>query len=331
MLKMMAVATTIGVSYLNVLSVGKQEVLYQTHSSLGLSLFSPTIYWLCAIALMLLTCFMMMKIIQQGANKKLVLAIGFILILMFGNSAFYLQNQLPKPITVPLVHDFYSGNETHDFTIRYLTNKSDHRSVKYLQAGEVTLFAQYNEQPANYQRMFYFPTDVTDQGRYQLLRSAHFIGNKEEMIKIINSDAIYLVLDDGEKLSTNLQLDFNRPTSEVAYDFISSSVSSNGNQSGAFMMMQDAVFDEVFIPEILQGSVDFKEMNVNGKTYTVKDFPVVVKKGQRVSLSLQSNAIGIDVQMIVGISGAQGILPIWIHRKAPFDIQKIKEESLLHD
>jgi len=319
---------TVGAVYF----IAVQEKVFQLATfKQGMSTFSPTIYWLCAIGLSLLTAFVVRTAIRRGADKKFVLVLGFIVLLLFGNSAFYLQNQLAQPITVPLAYDLYSGNERHDLTIHYVTNKSDHRAVQYLQAGEVTLFARYYEQPAKDQPMFYYPADVTEQGRYQLMRSAYFIGNKEEMQKLINSDAIYLVLDDGEKLSTTLQLDFDRPADEVAYHMISSSGSSNGDQQGTFKMMQNAVFDDVFIPEILQGSIDFEEISVNGKTYSVKDFPIVVKEGQLVSISLQSKAIGIDLQTMVGISGPQGILPIWILQKAPFDIRKIKEESLPHD
>ncbi|MFJ7667103.1 hypothetical protein ACIQXI_08335 [Lysinibacillus sp. NPDC097195] len=297
----------------------------------GMSKFSPTIYWLCAIGLSLLTAFVVRTAIQRGADKKFVLALGFIAVLLFGNSAFYLQNQLAQPITVPLAYDFYSGNETHDLNIHYVTNKSDHRAVQYLQAGEVTLFAHYYEQPAKDQPMFYYPADVTEQGRYQLMRSAYFIGNKDEMQKLIDSGAIYLVLDDGKKLSTTLQLDFERPADEVAYSFVSSSGSNNGIQTAKFRLMQDAVFDEVLIPEILQGSIEINEIDVNGKTLTTEDFPIAVKKDQLVSISLQSKEAALDLQKMVGISGPEGILPIWILRKAPFDIKNITEGSLPHD
>ncbi|WP_409368989.1 hypothetical protein [Lysinibacillus sp. 38-6] len=310
---------------------GQEKVFQLATFQQGIVKVAPTFYWLCAIGLSLLTAFVVTTAIRRGADKKFVLTLGFIVLLLFGNSAFYLQNQLAQPITVPLAYDFYSGNERHDLTIHYVTNKNDHRAVHYLQAGEVTLFARYYEQPAQEQSLFYYPADVTEQGRYQLMRSAYFSGNKDEMQKLINSDTIYLVLDDGDKLSTNLQLDFDRPADEVAYSFVSSSGSNNGNQTAMFRMMQDAVFDEVFIPEILQGSIEFKEIDVNGKTYTTEDFPITVKQDQLISISLQSKAVALDLQKMVGISGPEGVLPIWILREAPFDIDKITEGSLPHD
>lgn len=313
------------------LSVGERETRQQTANSIiGTSEIPPQFYWLLAAALMILCVFVIRRAIQKGMHQKLGIISCVIILLMLGNSAFFLQHQLAKPMTVPLVHDLFAGNATQDLQISYMTNKNDHRSVRYLQAGELTLMARYYDESQKDKR-FYYPMDTIKEGHHQLLRMAYFVGNTEEMQALIDSDEVFLVLDDGEKLETKLQIEFDSQHGTILTNAQMTEGYSNGEEQGRFELQQDAVFDEVHIQELLKGVVSFEKMIVDHETYTESDFPVEVKKGQQVTLFFKMNKAPMDIQTIVGVRGPNGMLPIWIYSKAQMDVKKIREELARHD
>ena len=264
-------------------------------------------------------------------NQKLGIASSVIIVLMLGNSALFLQNQIAKPMTVPLVHDFYGGNSTHDLQIRYITNKNDQRSVSYLQAGELTLQALYRDE-SDKKEVFYYPSDILEEGSHQLIRSAYFLGNTKEIQALIDSVEVYLVLEDGEKLPTTLQIDFDSKRGTLLNEgtFMSQG-SSDGQSSRKVIMEQDTVFDEVYLPKGLEGSITFEKLVVDRVVYTEADFPVVVNKGQQVTLFFKGNKTSVDVNTMVGVRGPNGLLPIWIYGKADLEVLKINEERMRHD
>lgn len=331
--KVVAIVVTFAAIGFIALSVGEREAHQQQASTLmEKGSFPPQFYWFIAIVLMFVTVFAIRRAIQKGMNQKLGIASGVMTVLMLGNSAFFLQNQLTKPITVPLVHDLYAGNAAHDFKIRYIINKNDHRSVSYLQAGELTLKALYREETQE-NDIFYYPTDTSEEGRYQLVRSAFFQGNTEEMQALINSDEVFLVLDDGEKLPTTLQIDFDAQHGQMLKEdtYMPSNNINDGNMGRTGVMEQDTVFDEVYIPKMLEDYVAFEKMVVDRETYLEVDFPVAVKKGQLVTLFFKGDQTPIDVNTMVGVSGPNGLFPIWIHSQTDMNVQKIREEIERHD
>lgn len=315
-----------------VLNAGERDARQQPASMImGKSQFSPQFYWLLAIALMIVCIFVIRRAMRKGMNQKLGIASCVIMVLMLGNSAFFLQNQLAKPIAVPLVYDFFSGNESHDLQISYMTNKNDRRSVSYLQAGKLTLLAHYyNESQKN--DTFYYPLDTLEEGNHQLLRSAYFVGNTEEMQSLIDSDEVYLVLDDGEKIATTLQLNFDSTHGNLLnVSTYMQRGSSDGEQSRTVVMEQDTVFDEVYLPKILEDSVTFEKLVVDKVVYSEKDFPVAVKKGQEVTLFFKINKAPMDINTTVGVRGPNGLLPIGIYRKTTIDVKKLRKELMQHD
>lgn len=331
--KVVAMVVTFAAVGFIFLSVGERETHQQQASTLfEKSSFPPQFYWLIAIALMLVTIFAIRRAIQKGMNQRLGMVSGVIMVLMLGNSAVFLQNQLAKPMTVPLVHDFFTVNETHDLQIRYITNKNDQRSVSHLQAGELTLQA-LNRNETKENDVFYYPTDTSEEGRYQLMRSAYFQGNTEEMQALIDSDEVFLVLDDGEKLPTRLQIDFDVQHGQLLKEdtYMPENNMNDGNMGRRGVMDSDAVFDEVYMPKMLEDYVAFEKMVVDKETYLEGDFPVAVKKGQLVTLFFTGDKVLIDVNTMVGVRGPSGLFPIWIHSKADMHVQKIREEIVRHD
>ena len=313
------------------LHVGEREIRQQTASNmLGTSEIAPPFYWLFATSLMILCMVVMRYAIGKGMHRKLGILSCVIIFLMLGNSAFFLHNQLAKPITVPLVHDLFAGNATHDLLIRYIVNKNDHRAVSYLQAGELTLMARSYNQPQTGEP-FYTPADTLQEGNHQYLRAAYFVGSTEEMQALIESDEVFLFLDDGEKLETKLQIEFDSQYGTILTTANMTRGNSDGEEQGRFVLEQDAVFDEVYSQELLKGVVSFKKMKVEEETYTELDFPVAVEKGQQVTLFFKVNKAPMDLQTNVGVRGPNGILPIWIHHKADMDVKKIREELARHD
>ena len=313
------------------LSVGEREISQQTmSSSFVTSEIAPQMYWYLAVALLIVCMFFVRLAIGRGMKRKLGVISCVIMAFLLGNSAFFLQNQLDQPIVVPLVHDFYAENETHDLQISYLTNKSDHRSVRYLQAGELILMARYYDESQK-NGLFYYPTDTLKEGNHQLLRFAYFVGSSEDIEVLIKSDEVFLVLDDGEKLATQLNLQYDSRHGNVLTNAIMTKGNSNGEKQGQFVLQQDALFDEVFMDELLKEVVFFEKMEVNQKFYAESDFPVEVKKGQRVTLFFKVNQTPMDLQTTIGVRGPNGILPISIHSKAQMDVKKIREELVRHD
>ncbi|MGE7694223.1 hypothetical protein ACQKNC_08875 [Lysinibacillus sp. NPDC094177] len=328
--KILTVAVTIAAGGFIALSVGKHDTRQQQSSSLlDGSLSSPIVYWSIAIFLMVMTIFIVKMAIRKGIDKKVSIAMGFIMTLLLGNSAFYLQNQLPRPIAVPLVQTFFSNNETYDFTIHYITNKDDRRFVKYLQGDNLTLLASYYGDREN-KGISYYPADVRNESAHQFMRTAYFVGIKEEIQALINSKEVFLVLDDGEKLPTTLQFDFDHSDKELK-EPRGTTGSFDGDETATFDMVQDVVLDTVNIPEVLKRSVSFTNIMVNEIAYTEKDLPITVKKGQQVTISFHVSGTGMDVHAEVGVSGSDGILPIWMHREASFNIPKIREEIERYD
>lgn len=294
--------------------------------------FSPQFYWLIAIALMIVSVIVIRRAVKKGMNQKLGIVSCVMIVLMLGNSALFMQNQLAKPITVPLVHDFFSGNSTHDFQIRYLTNKTDQRSVRYLQAGGLTLRALYSDETRR-NNVFYYSTDTSEEGRYQLMRSVFFQGNTEEMQALIDSDEVFLVLEDGEKLPTTLQIDFDARHGQMLKEdtYMPENNINDGTMGRTGVMEIDAVFDEIYIPKMLEDYVAFEKMVVDNETYLGTDFPVAVQKGQLVTLFFTGDKTPIDVNTMLGVRGPSGLFPIWIYSKAEMDVQKIREELARHD
>jgi len=66
------------------------------------------------------------------------------LILLIGNSTIFLQHQLREPVVVSTVIEVTDSSQ-NALEIRYITNKYDHRYVKYLQAEDVQLPIVYDK------------------------------------------------------------------------------------------------------------------------------------------------------------------------------------------
>ncbi|KOS69011.1 hypothetical protein AEA09_10955 [Lysinibacillus contaminans] len=330
--KVVAMVVTFAAIGFIALSVGEREEQQQQASDfMGKSPFSPQFYWLIAIVLMVVSIIVIRRAIKKGMHQKFGIASCVMLVLMLGNSALFLQNQLTKPVTVPLVHDFFGGNVAHALEIRYIINKNDHRSVRYLQAGELTLQALHRDELQK-EDVFYYPTDTSDEGSYQLIRSAFFQGNTEEMQVLIDSDEVFLVLDDGEKLPTTLQIDFDFHYGPILKeDTYMPESNIEGNMGRTGVMERDVVLDEVYIPKMLEGSLAFEKMVVDKVTYLKSDFPIVVKKGQQVTLYFTGDKAPIDVNTMVGVRGPNGLFPIRIYGKADMGVTKLREELLRHD
>lgn len=330
--KLVALVVTIAAVSFIALNVGEKDThQQQTGTVIEKSAFSPQFYWLIAAVLTVVTGLVIRAAIRKGMNKKLGIASGVIIVLLLGNSAVFLQNQLAKPITVPLVHDFFAGNGAHDFAIRYIVNKNDHRSVSFLQAGELTLQALYPDETKG-NDLFYYPTDISEEGRHQLMRGAYFQGNTEEIQVLIDSDEVFLVLDDGEKLATSLQIDFDSKYGPLLNENTYMSQGSNdGENSRTVIIEQDTVFDDVYLPKILESSVTFEKLEVDKVVHTEGDFPVAVKKGQLVKIIFKIDDASMDINTMVGVRGSNGLLPIKVFRKATIDLKKIREEIERHD
>ncbi|MFJ7734697.1 hypothetical protein ACIQ2D_00030 [Lysinibacillus sp. NPDC097287] len=326
------VVTVAAVSFILLSAGGRNGYQQQASTFIEKSSFSPQFYWLIAIALMLVTLFAIRRAIHKGMNRKIGIASGFIMVLMLGNSALFLQHQLVRPITVPLVHDLFAGNAAHDLEIRYIINKNDHRSVSYLQAGELTLQALYRDETKK-NDVFYYPNDASEEDRYQLMRSAYFQGNTEEMQALIDSDEVFLVLDDGEKLPTTLQIDFDVQHGQMlkADMYMTENNMNDGNMVRTGVMESDAVFDEVYMPKMLEGNVALEKMVVDKVTYLEANFPVSVKNGQLVTLFFTGVKTSVDINTMIGVRGPNGLFPIWIYSKADMNVQKIREEIERHD
>lgn len=288
-----------------------------------------SMYYCIAMLLIAITISMMIIAIRKGVSKLSVIMFGLIMVLLLSNSAVYVHKQLANPMIVPLVYDFYSDNDTHDFAIHYITNKSDYRKVEYLQAGDVTLWTTStgDQRKGGY---FYYSSDVVNETAHQFMRAAYFSANSTEIQKLLQTKKVYLVLNDGEKLATSLSLKWDDSNQRTVRS-IRVSGSSNGEHSASFESPQDTQIDAVNIPACLKRHTELLELRVNNVAYTEKDFPISVKKGQIVYVSFQTDDSGLDIHAKVSVSGSDAIWPVWIDKKAVLDIQKIKEERQRYD
>ncbi|WP_431811187.1 hypothetical protein [Lysinibacillus sp. FW12] len=288
-----------------------------------------SMYYCIAMLLIAITISMMIIAIRKGVSKLSVIMFGLIMVLLLSNSAVYVNKQLANPMIVPLVYDFYSDNDTHDFAIHYITNKSDYRKVEYLQAGDVTLWTTStgDKRKGGY---FYYSSDVVNETAHQFMRAAYFSANTTEIQKLLQTKKVYLVLNDGEKLATSLSLKWDDSNQRTVRS-IRVSGSSNGEHSTSFESPQDTQIDAVNIPACLKRHTKLLELRVNEVAYTEKDFPISVKKGQIVYVSFQTEDSGLDIHAKVSVSGSDAIWPVWIDKKAVLDIQKIKEERQRYD
>lgn len=288
-----------------------------------------SMYYCIAVLLIAISISMMIIAIRKGVSKLSVIMFGLIMILLLSNSTVYVHQQLANPMIVPLVYDFFSDNDTHDFAIHYITNKSDHRKVEYLQAGDVTLWTTSIGDQGK-EGYFYYSSDVVNETAHQFMRAAYFSANTTEIQTLLQMKKVYLVLNDGEKLATSLSLKLDDSNQRTVRS-ISVSGSSNGEHSASFVSPQDTQIDTVNIPACLKRHTKLLELRLNDVSYTEKDFPISVKKGQIVYVSFQTDDSGLDIHAKVSVSGSDTIWPVWIDKRAIFDIQKIKEERQRYD
>ena len=105
--------------------------------------------------------------------RKKTIGVAVVLILLIGNSTIFTTS----------IHKTDSGSSAIEVTdslqnaleVRYITNKDDHRYVKYLQAEDVQLPIVYDQtEQANLVNGFYYPLDTSQDLRYQNIRLAFF-------------------------------------------------------------------------------------------------------------------------------------------------------------
>ncbi|WP_341302437.1 hypothetical protein MHB44_08840 [Lysinibacillus sp. FSL H8-0500] len=249
----------------------------------------------------------------MGDFKQMV-AIGIIMLLLLGNSIVYFYHQLAQPITVPLIQDFYRSNDSHHFKIHYITNKSDSRFVTHLEADSLILLEATNG-----------TADIIEENAHQLIRVAYFSGDNQEIETLLHSKHVYVVLNDGERLTAALHLAWEDPSQQGDY-FLASSGSSNGDTSVIYKVAQDTSIHTVHVPACLKPRVNFEHVKVNGELYKEEDFPIAVKKGQTMNISFQVHESGADVAATVSVSGPDEVWPVSVIRDAPLQLESIQKE-----
>ncbi|MFM9534504.1 hypothetical protein [Lysinibacillus sp. IITD104] len=331
--KVLTIAVTLAACVFVAFMVGEQHLGNDRASVLRSQLenLSPPMYWILAILCVCIILFSSRKNLKVGTDQKKTIGVAIVLILMIGNSTIFLQHQLIKPIVVPTVIEVTDSLQ-NALEIRYITNKDDHRYVKYLQAEEVQLpIVYYQTEQENLVNGFYYPLDTSQDLRYQNIRFAFFQLDESTMKKVMASKSVYLVLSDGMKLPAPIRFTMEPSIYEnqVMHDSFSQS-QHDSEQIISFTLQQDAVFDAFYVPPTLQGKILLKEWRLNDQRYTASDFPLSVTKGQRLDITIQFKEAPLDINTSIGFSGPDGYLTKQLYSKAYFTtnlVKKVRENN----
>jgi len=220
---------------------------------------SPPMYWILAI----LCVFIILYISKKKLNQKKTIGVAIVLILLIGNSTIFLQHQLRKPVVVSTVIEVTDSSQ-NALEIRYITNKYDHRYVKDLQAEDVQLPIVYDQmEQENLVNGFYYPFDTSQDLRYQNVRLAFFQLDLNTMKKVMASETVYLLLNDGMKLPAPIHF-----TREIFIDekqIMNNSYSQSQHDSEqiiSFILQQDAIFEAFYVPAALEGKDTIERMAI---------------------------------------------------------------------
>ncbi|MGR6906568.1 hypothetical protein [Lysinibacillus sp. BSL11] len=287
----------------------------------------PPMYWILAI----LCVFIILFISRKKLNQKKTIGVAIVSILLIGNSTIFLQHQLRKPVVVPTVIEVTDSSQ-NALEIRYITNKYDHRYVKYLQAEDVQLPIVYDQmEQENLVNGFYYPFDTSQDLLYQNVRLAFFQLDLNTMKKVMASKTVYLVLNDGMKLPAPIH--FTRETIIDEKQIMNNSYSQSQHDSEqiiSFILQQDAIFDAFYVPAALEGKILLKEWRLNDQRYTASDFPFSVTKGQRLEMTIQLKEAPLDINTSIGFSGPDGYLTKRLYSQAYFTtnlVKKVRENN----
>ncbi|WP_244905068.1 hypothetical protein [Lysinibacillus boronitolerans] len=331
--KVLTIAVTLAACVFVAFMVGEQHLGNDRASVLRSQLenLSPPMYWILAILCVCIILFSSRKNLKVGTDQKKTIGVAIVLILMIGNSTIFLQHQLIKPIVVPTVIEVTDSLQ-NALEIRYITNKDDHRYVKYLQAEDVQLPIVYDQtEQTNLVNGFYYPLDTSQDLLYQNIRLAFFQLDLNTMKKVMTSENIYLVLSDGMKLPAPIH--FTRETFIDENQIMNHSYSQSQHDSEqiiSFTLQQDAVFDAFYVPTSLEDKILLKEWRLNDQRYTVSDFPFSVTAGQRLELMIQFKEDTLDINTSIGFSGPDGYLTKRLYSQAYFTtnlVKKVRENN----
>lgn len=331
--KGLTVAVTLATGGFVAFMVGEQHVDNDRASALMSQLdhLSSPMYWILAIFCVCIILYISRKKLKVGADQKKTIGVAMILILLIGNSTIFLQHQFIKPIVIPAAIEVTDSLQ-NALEVRYITNKDDHRYVKYLQAEDVQLPIVYDQtEQANLVNGFYYPLDTSQDLRYQNIRLAFFQFDLNTMKKVMASKTIYLVLNDGVKLPAPIH--FTRETFIDENQIMNNSYSQSQHDSEqiiSFTLQQDAVFDAFYVPATLEDKILLKEWRLNDQRYTASDFPSSVTKGQRLELTIQLKEAPLDINTSIGFSGPDGYLTKRVYSQAYFTsnlVEKVRENN----
>jgi len=160
--------------------------------------------------------------------------------------------------------------------------------------------------------------------RYQYIRDAYFQADLSVIEKILASKDVYLILSDEVKIKAPLSININQNDNQVPHQSFSASRGQDGHMI-SFILEQDAVFDAFYVPSLLENQVILIEFIVNNQQFTSKDFPISLKKGQRIELIIQYKDSPFDMNASVGLSGPDGYLITKVFSKVYFNESMVKK------
>lgn len=297
---------------------------HQASMTLVQEQFSSYIYWGIAILCISIILLITKRKIEAGSDKVKTLGVAAVLILLLGNSALFLQHQLVHPLVIPTSIEV-NKDEKNGFEIRYITNRNDHRYVKFLQADDVILpIAYFTSKQENLINGFYYPYDTYQSLRYQYIRDAYFQADLSVIEKIMASKNVFLILSDDAKIKAPLSLNIYKNDNQIPHQSFSVSRDQD-EQVISFILEQDAVFDDFYVPSLLENQVILKEFIVNNQPFTSENFPISLKKGQRIELIIQFKDSPFDMNASVGLSGPDGYLLTKVFSKVYFTESMVKK------
>lgn len=322
--KIITIAMTLAAVGFIALSIEQGEKNNHQASSILVQEYSSSyIYWGIAILCLFIILVVTKRKIGSGADKVKTLGITVILILLLGNSAFFLQHQLVNPLVIPTLIEV-NKDEQNGIEIRYITNHNDYRYVKFLQTDNVILpVAYFTLKQDNLINGFYYPHDAYQTLRYQYIRDAYFQADLSVIEKIIASKDVYLILSDDVKIKAPLSLIYQNDNQIPHQSFRASR--DQDEQVISFILEQDAEFDDFYVPSFLESHVILKEFKVNNQPFTSEDFPISLKKGQRIELFIQFKNSPFDMNASVGLSGPDGYLITKVFSKTYFTESMVKK------
>lgn len=324
--KIITIAVTLAAGGFIALSIGQGGTNNHQGESTTLvqEQFSSYIYWGIAILCISIILLITKRKIESGSDKVKTLGVAAVLILLLGNSALFLQHQLVNPLVIPTSIEV-NKDEQNGFEIRYITNHNDHRYVKFLQADDVILpIAYFTSKQDNLINGFYYPYDTYQSLRYQYIRDAYFQADLSEIEKIMASKDVYLILSDDAKIKVPLSINIYQNDNQVPHQSFRASKGQDEHVI-SFILEQDAVFDDFYVPSFLENRVILKEFKINNQSFTSEDFPISLKKGQRIELFIQFKNSPFDMNASVGLSGPDGYLITKVFSQIYFTESMVKK------